>query len=260
MKENYGQARSITPICMAAQAAKARVMQFCGRFKDGSTVASKAKLLERLRSQCNFPSRLAKWKRWYEGSHCKILSETVENLRREGITSDSTLKLIAGGKPREQWDSSVRKRQRKLFQRTTQSQIKLARNKGGDSRIREKLKRWCDVPWGIKGNIGTVSRRVAYRMQNLGGLLSPRVASAVFSTLWNRWCTERRMQRRQAANSMCRLGCGRGEDSIEHYCRCPISRSFARMKLKAQVEAEDSNNVWTLNCVSGIGTTTRRLA
>ena len=55
LKENFGQARSIVPLEMSAQAAKARVLHFCGRFEDGSTIAEKATQLESLRGQHNFP-------------------------------------------------------------------------------------------------------------------------------------------------------------------------------------------------------------
>ena len=62
-----------------------------------------------------------------------------------------------------------------------------------------------------------------------------------------RWCTERRFQRRQSNNTCCRLGCGNGEDSIEHYCRCTRSREFARTTLKIDVSAEKALNVWLQN-------------
>ena len=63
--------------------------------------------------------------------------------------------------------------------------------------------------------------KIHCRLNLLLSLAAPRVASAVFSTLWNRWCTPRRFQRRHAKENVCLLGCGGlAEDSIEHYARC----------------------------------------
>jgi hypothetical protein len=71
-------------------------------------------------------------------------------------------------------------------------------------------------------------------------LVPPRVVSAVFSTIWNRWTTERRFDRRQSPSNVCKLGCScSAEDSIEHYARCPItletSRRFLRLDPQCQV-------------------------
>ena len=56
----------------------------------------------------------------------------------------------------------------------------------------------------------------------------PRVIAAVFSTIWNRWTTHRRFQRRNLTSSQCLLGCGgQAEDSIEHYVNCTIVRAVA---------------------------------
>ena len=74
-------------------------------------------------------------------------------------------------------------------------------------------------------------------MRTLHKLVSPRVIAAVFSTIWNRWTTHRRMQRRHADTNRCLLGCPQpAEDSIEHYCRCPISKEFLRLHLNLSPE------------------------
>lgn len=67
--------------------------------------------------------------------------------------------------------------------------------------------------------------------------MAPRLIGAMHSTLWSRWTTERRNQRRHANTCRCRLGCPRGpgaQDSIEHYACCPVVRDFGRRKLKLQ--------------------------
>jgi hypothetical protein len=117
LKENFGQARSIVPLEISAQAAKARVLHFCGRFEDGSTIAEKAMQLESLRGQHNFPYRNALWKEWYDNSHCKRLMENKGYLQNKGITAIKTLYRIAGDKPIDDWDDKVRNMQKKRFQK-----------------------------------------------------------------------------------------------------------------------------------------------
>ena len=76
------------------------------------------------------------------------------------------------------------------------------------------------------------ARRALASLQLLPTLVPPRVCAAALSTQWNRWCTHCRFQRRQHASNRCLLGCGsRGEDSIEHYYRCPVTRDVLRTKL-----------------------------
>ena len=61
-----------------------------------------------------------------------------------------------------------------------------------------------------------------YRLHNL---VSPRVVSAIYHTLWNGWCTRRRFQMR---DSVCLFGCAgpQSEDSIEHYSQCTKLHPF----------------------------------
>ena len=64
-----------------------------------------------------------------------------------------------------------------------------------------------------------------HNLHLLGALVTPRVVSACFSTIWNRWTTMRRFQKRASESNHCKLGCGgEAEDSIEHYARCGCVR------------------------------------
>ena len=55
--------------------------------------------------------------------------------------------------------------------------------------------------------------------------MAPRVGSACFSTVWNRWTTCRRFQQRRCDENKCLLACSpTAEDSIEHYSRCAVVR------------------------------------
>ena len=59
----------------------------------------------------------------------------------------------------------------------------------------------------------------------------PRVWTAVFSTVCNRWCTARRFQE-LTEESRCRFGCSTGYDSLEHYSNCPHLATFAVNRLR----------------------------
>ena len=90
-------------------------------------------------------------------------------------------------------------------------------------RIRDRIRRWR-LP-GIEAKIGEV---VFQRLAELNVLVAPRVQSACFSTIWNRWCTPRRFQNRDSKSNVCLLGCGGlAVDSIEHYARCRSVRTVA---------------------------------
>ena len=88
-------------------------------------------------------------------------------------------------------------------------------------------------------------------LQRLSHLVPPRVSAAVWKTVWNGWTTARRFQR----VGPCLLGCGGryGEDSIEHYARCEITRKVGRSFLGLQDTGYDKwlGNFITLGVNSG---------
>ncbi len=104
-------------------------------------------------------------------------------------------------------------------------------------RVREKL-----ANWNLNRRVGppTMCRRgtLAGRSEHcwrilmcLNSLVTPRVHGAVFSTIWGRWCTDVRYQKRHRSVG-CRLGCGPDkEDSILHYSHCGVVRRMLRNKL-----------------------------
>ena len=102
-----------------------------------------------------------------------------------------------------------------------------------EHRLREKLGRWelsnrakhVNVPGTMRqNNPGWHARRCGWLLRRLAYVTPPRVQAAVFSTIWNRWTTERRFQR----SGPCLLCGACGGDSIEHYCRCCVTQSACR--------------------------------
>ena len=73
------------------------------------------------------------------------------------------------------------------------------------------------------------AERTLRNLHELSSLVTPRVWSTVFSTIWNRWTTARRFQQRESSNNVCVLGRSpTAEDSIEHYSRCLLAQGLAK--------------------------------
>ena len=82
----------------------------------------------------------------------------------------------------------------------------------------------------------------------MGKLVAPRVAAAVFRGLWNGWSTSRRFQQRNQASNVCLFKCNsRAEDSLEHYCRCPVVMDVANKVCRIGYMSVDALNLWVLN-------------
>ena len=85
-------------------------------------------------------------------------------------------------------------------------------------------------------------------MQRFPSLVSPRVCAACFSTIWNRWTTARRFQRRHLACNRCALGCeGGAEDSVEHYVHCPVVAHVASRYLRLRINFNNAKSLFLLS-------------
>ena len=71
-------------------------------------------------------------------------------------------------------------------------------------------------------------------------------------TILNGWNTEHRHQRKDTDKSnWCLLGCPRGaEDSLEHYCCCPVIHRTLRTKLRLSYPVQQSLSLWTLDHIA----------
>ena len=115
-------------------------------------------------------------------------------------------------------------------------------------RIRNKTRRWWGKPYCLSGLPGVQTPRIHRRIKLLASGVAPRVQAAVFKTLWNGWVTERRFQRRDGQQNHCKFKCNRhAEDSIEHYCRCPVVMEVLQKMLHLHYPKEEALNVWLLN-------------
>ena len=88
---------------------------------------------------------------------------------------------------------------------------------------------------GKQGTPAWMAEKSLQHLRRLRELVPLRVVSAVFSIVWNRRATHRRLQRRTSTTNKCQLGCGsNAEDSIEHYAR-ELGRRYLRLDPNRQV-------------------------
>ena len=99
------------------------------------------------------------------------------------------------------------------------------------------------------------ARRSLASLLLLQGLVPPRVCVAVFSTMWNRWTTFRRMQQRSHPSNRCMLGCASpAEEDLEHYCCCPRVQELYHRHLNLPRQDDYKNLHTFLLCNANIRT------
>ena len=231
LKESWGQNFSFKCMEHTASAAKTRVKYMhdknrrSGNNLNPSSIRQMAGLVRDPHSCCEYPNRLALWRVWYESCFARTLQENEESLRNRGFQVEEALSAIAGGGA--PWTRRQEHKQKSSIQKYTTNWIKKKEAPDPHNRLREKIHRWCEcygnhLGWGLAGPPARIATRIIRHLQELPQLVAPKVRAAMFRTLFNGWCTERRFQRRWGPKNTCMLGCGGGaEDSIEHYCRCP---------------------------------------
>ena len=225
MGEVFGIGRSFSCIQARAEAAKLRALHFENWERP---MAEEEQNLGRWERETAYPDRRVRWVGWYVNAFPRILMRNEAKLRARGITM-GTIKTVLVGEGGTEVKAEV-------FQRRLQSVATRLNMKSfgcnWDLRVEKKLKRWKLSgyrTWWIP-----VFRR---NMSDLRNLVTPRVAAAVWSMAWNRWCTARRFQRK----GRCVLGCSNCEDSIEHYIGCKHVRAIGwkMLRLEQGEEYED---------------------
>ena len=263
-KECYGFHKSAKQLSHTVQAAQFRVAMVGCQFgrntlsphhllnPPSDNIWSRRNELHACLNQSEFLCRNAHWFNWYEGCFCKVLASNLEALSQRGITPLSICKDITGKSPTDWDDDCVKK-----IKRQTQSRCLVAicsqTLKDPLSRIRHKIGRWIDKPFGLHGLPGHMTPLIHKHLLRLSKLVTPRVHAAVFKTLWNGWTSERRFQRRSKPSNVCKFQCrestalGGPEDSIEHYCRCPVVMRVAQSFLHIHFDEQAALDIWTLN-------------
>ena len=258
LKENYGLAKSAQPLALVARAAKLRVSalgchfgcrQVTGRQLrrlGTDNIYARKRALAGAMASTEYIDRILHWSSWYKHNFCRVLVDNADFLKSKGITTASICMTIAGNEA--PWDKDEVGKIFGEFQKTALRAIKKTEIPNAIERIRSKVDRWRNVAYGLSGLPGHYSPLIARHLVSLGKIATPRVHAAVFTTLWNGWCTHRRFQQRHKASNVCLFMCrGTAEDSLEHYCRCPVVRRVAEHTFRFSYPAEEALTLWLLN-------------
>ena len=288
LKEHFGQSSSCHSIRLLAQASQLRV-----RVRDPAcTSACYKRDVRDLREALDRPRHLHnrfRWTDWYSRAFALTLEDNLQWFTRHICTLDDIKndpaepddedghddKDVAaesgnhGSDADQETPTHPRGRTKtpcpgKDFQRRAYLRLLAHDAPHPTFRVRHKLSRWGlqdasvhPPPPGTscrRNTPGWQARRALANLQLLPSLVPPRVCGAVFSTLWNRWCTHRRYQQRHAPHNRCVLGCGgAAEDSIEHYCRCPVTKHALERRLNLR-QSEYANLHSFLLCNGNIRT------
>jgi hypothetical protein len=260
-KELYGAAKSAQPLSVLASASQLRVAalgchfgrkQIHGRHLrrlGTDNICERVHLLRRCMVESHHMERLAYYKAWYENNYCLNLVNKVQEMHRMGINATDVFQDIIC-KNLSDFDDDDVMNIRMKFQRSVVIAIKNAIKPDACQRIRYKLARWHNIPYGLTGLPGTYSRSIHRRMLELARRVPPRVHAAVLHTLFNGWVTHRRLQRRKWPTNKCVFKCnelGEAEDSLEHYCRCDVVHKVARHIFHISYPDEQGLDLWALN-------------
>jgi len=262
-KECYGQARSFHSLGIVSRAAKLRVLHTHNTSRRSGLVPNKMSIHDmysKLQYYLCRPielDRIVEWGAWYSGAYAACLAQNETSLLGLDISLPSCLQAIAGGP--SPWNAKQKGNQKRELQKYITNKLKHALLPDAVERIRHKIGRWMDplacgpsdrqsARWLIVGPPAHVARRVHVTLQRLSSLVPPRVASAMLHTLWNGWCTARRFQEHSPDHNRCWLGCGgNAQDSIEHYCRCPVSRGVLKHRLRIEACPQQALPLWLLS-------------
>ena len=174
------------------------------------------------------------WKEWYENAHVKNINKSEEDIDNRG----KRLKDLSRELKEKQLELHIKKGRPGAMERwkVTGAQAEAMKYFEDDRRgvrcpLTKWLKRWEVGLWEVQK-----VERAARVVSKLHRLVAPRVVAAVIRTWHNAWCTRRRYQ--EGYGSRCIFGCGKGEDSIEHYACCGRIAEWSRRALGLPGEGE----------------------
>ena len=201
-------------------AAKLRVCQF----EPNLHLRTRTQELERL---CTHAADIRpSWGSWYKQSHVLVLQKSRRLAEQMGVTSNSIVQLIYQHVPQatgNKWHQHVKRN----FQSYALRELLNKEQYKHEHYLREQFQVFkTQLPGEL---MGTLARRAPQRLRLIFSLTAPRVASTIFRTWLNGWCTKSRFQDR----STCMFNCSSctSEDKIQHYAFCPVVREFATRQL-----------------------------
>ena len=254
LQESFGLARSFTSLQHMSRAA-----QFRARALDPACRPSKEfrQRVLRLRRLIDNPLQfapLAAWSDWFARSFMLKLQANYDDITDNVCTKQELERDILQQHPannKNGQEQIIRTNiQRAAYRTLLQYQAPCPLN-----RVREKLVRWrlhkpeyhTHGAFNIKRCLPAWTSQTCHgNLCRLQHLVPPRVVSAAFSTIFNRWQTHRRFQERELPSNWCMLKCHEiptdmtehssymrhPEDSLEHYANCACVRKVATRFLR----------------------------
>ena len=221
LRTHYGCPASFRSLTLTGLATLARVAKFENRLHGGLRAEVRSQQLWHWRCTSRFQARADRWDSWYCSAPVTVLTDAWSTLRQKGITHTRIELHAAKGAPRP-WSREAMDKIRKGYQKSIVHLLTEQDGYNAEKWSRRKLTHW-----------GLPDRRDADRhLRRLSALqtqVAPRVLAALLKCAWNGWATARR---RQTRANPCLLGCGTGEDAIEHYAQCRVTHAAARKWLR----------------------------
>jgi hypothetical protein len=236
MQAEYGARFSFRSLAATAVAAKIRVGCWEARADGGLRASEADKSLQATLLRSEYVCRCIRWRSWFGSSFPGNLCRADEQLRAAGISSRRLVEKLGKCQPHP-WPQDVTDRARKNTQSSAYNLLNKRPQGWAEERIRAKFS--C---WKLTGFPRILAREALSRLRLIGLRTPPRVHAAVWSTLFGRWLTARRMGKWGA----CRLSCGVGSCDVTHYVACPCFRKFAADNLDLRVSGAEARQVFTL--------------
>ena len=247
LKEAFGLKASFKNLEWNAIAAQVRVCSFDSACLPQGTLQQDCDQIRCAMNNTNESTRFA-WADWYANAFCYTLEGALAKITQdaggiENLRCNRRVQPVALSKDRT-W--------RKDCQGSVYKFYVAVNAMDPVARLREKLARW---QLGDKTKFPVMAKFVHqstpawqaeacwWRLRCLEQAVPPRVQAAAFGTIWNRWTTSRRFQKRDSGTC---LFCSVGEDSIEHYCTCPVVRDICRRRLNLDPDRFASLHSFTL--------------
>jgi hypothetical protein len=246
LKESFGLFKSFKSLRVMARSAQLRVYACdATRLKNGGFQRRAAALRDRIFETDQMDTKKT-WADWYDRSFLLRIDDNRKEFERGLGTIAQLQRSISAKELLAQ----------KTFQRKAYQLILQQGEPNAEFRVREKMERWVlgdplrhmSMQLTVKNlTPAWTSRKTLHNLHLLNQLVTPRVVAACFSTLWNRWTTARRYQRRSHYSNVCQLGCGGGaEDSIEHYARCSQVRLVGGRQFRLRPDDQVSLHTFVL--------------
>jgi len=200
--------RELPDVQALATAAKARIVRFECVSSGGLNIEQRAHALDALsfNDQCSLAqfSWVSEWRKHSFLIHLRDADQALKVQLANGRGHELKLNLRLG------WQGRIST----LFHGQTRFTAQL--------HLRRKLDRWV-----LQTLPGRRLPRVERTLDAISSLVNPRVLSSYIRLLCNGWMTNRRFQGR----GFCSFRCGVQEDSIEHFSKCRMVKSYFRRSL-----------------------------